>query len=65
MRLFRRAEPSPDPRRCSFCGKSQEDVAVLVAGPKASICDSCVEICISVIADARAESRLPSPPICR
>ena len=32
--------------RCSFCGKSQEDVRRLIAGPGAVyICDECVELC--------------------
>jgi ATP-dependent Clp protease ATP-binding subunit ClpX len=28
--------------RCSFCGKDETQVAKLVAGPKAHICDACV-----------------------
>ena len=36
--------------RCSFCGKTQEQVRKLIAGPKgAYICDSCVEICADII----------------
>jgi len=65
MRLFRRADTPPKPLRCSFCGKSKDDVEVLVAGPNACICDGCVEICVAAIADARAKSHLPSEPICR
>ena len=30
---------------CSFCGKSQHDVAKLIAGPSVFICDECVAIC--------------------
>ena len=36
--------------RCSFCGKTQEQVRKLIAGPKgAYICDECVEICSDII----------------
>jgi len=36
--------------RCSFCGKSQEDVRRLIAGPGAVyICDECVELCREII----------------
>ena len=35
--------------RCSFCGKAQENVRRLVAGPGVYICDECVEICTSII----------------
>lgn len=36
--------------RCSFCGKTQEQVRKLIAGPKGTyICDSCVEICSEII----------------
>jgi hypothetical protein len=30
---------------CSFCGKSQNDVAKLVAGPTVHICNECVDLC--------------------
>ena len=31
--------------RCSFCGKSQEEVKKLIAGPSVYICDECIELC--------------------
>jgi len=34
---------------CSFCGKSQHDVAKLIAGPSVFICDECVGMCNKVI----------------
>ncbi len=37
--------------RCSFCGKTQDEVARLVEGPGVYICDSCVEFCSSLIFD--------------
>jgi ATP-dependent Clp protease ATP-binding subunit ClpX len=35
--------------KCSFCGKPQEQVRTLVAGPDAYICDACIELCNSII----------------
>jgi ATP-dependent protease Clp ATPase subunit len=36
---------------CSFCAKSQFDVAKLVAGPGVYICNECVELCTQIIAE--------------
>jgi ATP-dependent Clp protease ATP-binding subunit ClpX len=43
---------------CSFCGKSQEEVAKLIAGPAVYICDECVELCNEIVLEvsARQES---------
>ena len=53
---------------CSFCGKNQEDVKKLIAGPSVYICDECVDLCIDIIDEEvksdDAESpleNLPSP----
>ncbi|PHV70354.1 ATP-dependent Clp protease ATP-binding subunit ClpX [Sporanaerobium hydrogeniformans] len=35
--------------RCSFCGKTQEQVKRLIAGPNVYICDECVELCSEII----------------
>jgi ATP-dependent Clp protease ATP-binding subunit ClpX len=35
--------------KCSFCGKSQEQVKRLVAGPGVYICDECIELCSEII----------------
>lgn len=37
--------------RCSFCGKSQDQVRRLIAGPGVYICDECIELCSEIIAD--------------
>ena len=37
--------------RCSFCGKSQEMVKRIVAGPNAFICDECIGICNNILED--------------
>ncbi len=34
---------------CSFCGKSQDDVAKLIAGPAVYICDECIELCNEIV----------------
>ena len=39
----------PKSVRCSFCGKSQENVRKIVAGPGVYICDECVDLCTSII----------------
>ena len=39
----------PKSVKCSFCGKAQENVKRLVAGPGVYICDECVELCTSII----------------
>lgn len=36
---------------CSFCGKSQDAVKKLVAGPDVYICDECIELCNEIIAE--------------
>jgi ATP-dependent protease Clp ATPase subunit len=37
------------PLYCTFCGKSCEEVAKLIAGPSVFICDECVELCNDII----------------
>jgi DNA-binding CsgD family transcriptional regulator len=38
---------------CSFCGKDQTQVELLIAGPAVHICGECVDLCVDVIARAR------------
>lgn len=53
--------------RCSFCGKSQDEVKKLIAGPTVYICDECVELCNDIIVEEWAQEkgeefrRLPKP----
>ena len=35
--------------RCSFCGRTGDEVRKLVAGPNVYICDECVEVCQNII----------------
>lgn len=37
--------------QCSFCGKGQDDVRKLVAGPSVYICDECVELCNDILSE--------------
>lgn len=53
---------------CSFCGKSQDEVRKLIAGPSVFICDECVDLCNDIITEeiqeaeeASSEDRLPIP----
>ncbi len=41
--------------KCSFCGKSQEQVRKLVAGPGVYICDECIELCNEIIEEELSE----------
>lgn len=38
-------------KRCSFCGRSEDEVKKLIAGPNVYICDECVEVCEGILAD--------------
>ncbi|MCI6691648.1 MULTISPECIES: ATP-dependent Clp protease ATP-binding subunit ClpX [unclassified Clostridium] len=42
--------------KCSFCGKNQEQVKRLIAGPGVYICDECIDLCSEIIADEFEES---------
>ena len=37
--------------KCSFCGKNQDQVKRLIAGPGVYICDECIDLCSEIIAD--------------
>lgn len=44
---------------CSFCGKSQDEVRKLIAGPTVYICDECIELCNEIIAEEVEERFVP------
>ena len=53
---------------CSFCGKSQEEVKKLIAGPSVYICDECIELCNEIIAEEyereeaeKTRGKIPKP----
>ena len=43
---------------CSFCGKNQNEVSKLIAGPSVFICDECVDLCNEIISDELEEKSL-------
>jgi len=43
---------------CSFCGKNQNEVSKLIAGPSVFICDECVDLCNEIIRDELEEKSL-------
>jgi len=55
--------------KCSFCGKTQDEVRRLVAGPGVYICDECVELCSEIISEefeeeeiyGKGQDKLPTP----
>ena len=47
---------SQDSMRCSFCGKSQNEVKKLIAGTSAFICNECVEFCNEILKEGQLES---------
>ncbi len=49
------SEENKDQLCCSFCGKSQSEVKKLVAGRGVYICDECIQVCISIVADEMNE----------
>ena len=44
-------DDSNDDLLCSFCGKSQDEVRKLIAGPSVYICDECIQLCNEIIAE--------------
>jgi len=42
---------SNDDLLCSFCGKSQDEVKKLIAGPSVYICDECIQLCNEIIGE--------------
>jgi len=45
---------------CSFCGKSQNEVRKLIAGPTVFICDECVELCMDIIREENKNAYVKS-----
>ncbi|MBN1103414.1 MAG: ATP-dependent Clp protease ATP-binding subunit ClpX [Deltaproteobacteria bacterium] len=48
---MQRKDNSSDDLLCSFCGKSQDEVKKLIAGPSVYICDECIQLCNEIIAE--------------
>jgi len=63
---MQRKNSSNDDLLCSFCGKSQDEVKKLIAGPSVYICDECIQLCTEIIAEEygiqkESEGALPKP----
>ncbi|OPX38084.1 MAG: ATP-dependent Clp protease ATP-binding subunit ClpX [Desulfobacteraceae bacterium 4484_190.3] len=52
-----RRDDSNDDLLCSFCGKSQDEVKKLIAGPSVYICDECIQLCNEIIAEEYGEEK--------
>jgi len=62
------AKKDEEALKCSFCGKGQDEVKKLIAGPTVYICNECIELCNEIIADelyaetsGEAFPKLPTP----
>ncbi len=59
---------TPQPIRCSFCGRGQDEVARLISGPGVYICSECVKLCNDILEGEaqqptlEAPQDLPNPP---
>ena len=63
---MQRKDDSNDDLLCSFCGKSQDEVKKLIAGPSVYICDECIQLCTEIIAEEYSQEKdtttqLPKP----
>ena len=57
-----KAKPSDEARRCSFCKRTEDKVARLIAGPPGiAICDECVDTCHDLLAEADPLEAFPAP----
>jgi ATP-dependent Clp protease ATP-binding subunit ClpX len=53
------------PYRCSFCGKSQEQVRKLIAGQGVYICDECINLCQEIIEEEMLETPRAKPQVAK
>lgn len=52
--------PKPlEPLKCSFCGKNQQDISKLIAGPGVYICNECIVLCVQVLQEDEVFPILP------
>ena len=55
--MSKKRPPKNNNYRCSFCGKSQDDVKKLIAGPTVFICDECIELCNEIMQEEWAQAK--------
>ena len=53
--MNKKKPPKNNNYRCSFCGKNQEEVKKLIAGPTVFICDECIALCNEIIVEEWAQ----------
>lgn len=58
-------DTSTETAKCSFCGKSQEEVTRLVAGPGVYICDQCIRVGYDIVGGERQGDHRPMPEFAR
>ena len=66
--MGKRKGPTNGELLCSFCGKNQDEVKKLVAGPSVYICDECIELCNDILVEedereaiSRRKTTIPKP----
>ncbi len=47
---------------CSFCGKNQDEVSKLIAGPNVYICDECINLCNEIVTDSTVDDEETATP---
>ena len=55
--MNKKKPPKNNNYRCSFCGKNQEEVKKLIAGPTVFICDECIALCNEIIVEEWAQTK--------
>ncbi len=60
--MEKKTENDKAAHHCSFCGKSQDEVKKLIAGPTVFICDECIELCNDIVAEEWDEERASGMP---
>ncbi len=60
---MQRKDDSNDDLLCSFCGKSQDEVKKLIAGPSVYICDECIQLCTEIIAEEYSQEKDATPQL--
>ena len=67
VRIGRVVSYNDEVSRCTFCGKTENQVRKLVTGSGAAICDECIELCVDIISEERVKDaqlntlQLPKP----
>jgi len=55
--MSKKRPPKNNNYRCSFCGKSQDEVKKLIAGPTVFICDECIDLCNEIMVEEWAQAK--------